>query len=465
MDLPETIAAIPGSPSAIRWRASQYARTADAIPDAVSGLRTAIAETRNHESEALDVLAENADTVADKLETLENRYRVASDALTGFAGDLETAQQQVAPIVTENSEASAQLAYASSRIRQYEQQRLMTTDPTEMIELNEQLIRLHSRANTYRTTVSGAETRFAAIIETLRQSGRDAASRLRTAMDGDGLNDSILDNITGWVQENAEILKAIAVATLGVGAIAPKGVGQVVNLMRANRLAVATNALPQATSRGFAAASRMVTNSFDNVLGGALTTVKTPIPRLTLGESTPAFLRRAVELITAKGGNNADFLRLLQNPTVTGSNATIDAFISLGQTQRFTAALRRRTERDRPGADTRGGDTMTLRVAADPARWMYIPARFPWQGYTRVEEWSAALLAALDDLHDYDSASSSAHTRRGSPAPSTRASTATPTSPNRTSRRRSRASTSGRTSTSTTPSCRALATCGRCGLR
>lgn len=204
------------------------------------------------------------------------------------------------------------------------------------------------------------------------------------------------------MQENAEILKAIAVATLGVGAIASKGVGQVVNLMRANRLAVATNALPQATSRGFAAASRMVTNSFDNVLGGALTTVKTPIPRLTLGESTPAFLRRAVELITAKGGNNADFLRLLQNPTVTGSNATIDAFISLGQTQRFTAALRRRTERDRPGADTRGGDTMTLRVAADPARWMYIPARFPWQGYTRVEEWSAALLAALDDLHDYD---------------------------------------------------------------
>lgn len=107
MDLPETIAAIPGSPSAIRWRASQYARTADAILDAVSGLRTAIAETRNHESEALDVLAENADTVAGKLETLENRYRVASDALTGFAGDLETAQQQAAPIVTENSEASA----------------------------------------------------------------------------------------------------------------------------------------------------------------------------------------------------------------------------------------------------------------------------------------------------------------------------------------------------------------------
>jgi predicted nucleic acid-binding Zn-ribbon protein len=394
MDLPETIAPIPGDPSVIRWRASQYAQTADAILEAVSGLRTAIAETRNHRSDALDVLAENAGTVAHKLATLENRYRVASESLTDFAGDLESAQQQASPLVAENQDASAQLTYANSRIRQYEQQRLTTTDPNEMVELNQELIRLHSRANTQRSTLNSAQARFTSIVETLRQSGRDAASRLRTATDGDGLNDSILDNINGWVQEHAEILKAIrqvlqvittalsvlsfvfpvlapfalaaglltaglglllaaageiswvdfgldvlAVATLGVGAIASKGVGQVVNLMRANRLAVVTNALPQATSRGFSAASRLVTNSFDNVLGGALTTVKTPLPGLTLGERSPEFLRRAMELITAKGGNNADFLRLLQNPTVTGSNATIDSLIALGQTHRFTAQL------------------------------------------------------------------------------------------------------------------------------
>lgn len=394
MDLPETIGPIPGDPTAIRGRASQYAATADAILDAVSGLRTAIAETRNHDSEALDVLAENAGSVADKLATLENRYRVASESLTGFAGDLETAQRQVGPIIADSGEAAGQLTYATARIRQFEHQRLTTTDPTEMVELNQQLIRLHSRANAYRDTLATAQTQFNGILESLRQSGRDAASRLKTAIDGDGLNDSILDNINGWVSEHAEILKAIrqvlqvittalsvlsfvfpvlapfalaaglltaglglllasageiswldfgldvlAVATLGVGAIASKGVGQVVSLMRANRLAVVTNALPQATSRGFAAASRLVNNSFDNVLSGALTTVRTPIPRLTLDETTPAFVRRAVELITAKGGNNADFLRLLQNPTVTGRNATIESLIALGRTHQFTAQL------------------------------------------------------------------------------------------------------------------------------
>lgn len=44
---------------------------------------------------------------------------------------------------------------------------------------------------------------------------------------------------------------------------------------------------------------------------------------------------------------------------------------------------------------------MTIRVDADPVRWMYVPARFPWQGYDSVEEWSGALMAALDGLHDY----------------------------------------------------------------
>jgi len=421
MDLPETIGPIPGDPTAIRGRASQYAATADAILDAVSGLRTAIAETRNHDSEALDVLAENAGSVADKLATLENRYRVASESLTGFAGDLETAQRQVGPIIADSGEAAGQLTYATARIRQFEHQHLTTTDPTEMVELNQQLIRLHSRANAYRGTLATAQTQFNGILESLRQSGRDAASRLKTAIDGDGLNDSILDNINGWVSEHAEILKAIrqvlqvittalsvlsfvfpvlapfalaaglltaglglllasageiswldfgldvlAVATLGVGAIASKGVGQVVSLMRANRLAVVTNALPQATSRGFAAASRLVTNQFDNVLGGALTTVKTPIPGLTLGGKSPEFLRRAVELITAKGGNNADFLRLLQNPTVTGSNATIQSLVALGKTHQFTAQLASGTNLALHQVDATLGDRIPALLDALP---------------------------------------------------------------------------------------------------
>lgn len=46
---------------------------------------------------------------------------------------------------------------------------------------------------------------------------------------------------------------------------------------------------------------------------------------------------------------------------------------------------------------------MTLQVHADPARWMYIPAHFPWQGYARLEDWSATLVATLTELHGYDS--------------------------------------------------------------
>jgi hypothetical protein len=415
MELPTTIGPIPGEPGTIRARATRFESTADAILDAVSGLRTAIAETRNHRSDALDVLAENAGSVADKLATLENRYRVASTALRDFAEDLASAQQQVQPLIAEQADAQAQAAYAGRRIREYEQQRLVSTDPMEVVDLNQQLTRMHARVGSTQATLSSAQARFHSILETLRQSGRDAASKFRTATDGDGLNDSIFDNVIGWVQENAEILQAIrqvlqvittalsvlsfvfpvlapfalaaglltagvglllaaageiswvdfaldvlAVATLGVGAIASRGIGRVVSLMRANRLAVVTNALPQATARGFAAANRLVTNQFDNVLSGALTTVKTPIPGLTLGQNSPAFLRRAVELITAKGGNNADFLRLLQNPTVTGSNATIDLLTGLGRTHQLTAQLAATTNMVAHQADA----TMTDRLPA-----------------------------------------------------------------------------------------------------
>lgn len=45
---------------------------------------------------------------------------------------------------------------------------------------------------------------------------------------------------------------------------------------------------------------------------------------------------------------------------------------------------------------------MTLQVNADPSRWMYVPSRFPWQGYEQLEQWSAALVSTLTELHGYD---------------------------------------------------------------
>lgn len=45
---------------------------------------------------------------------------------------------------------------------------------------------------------------------------------------------------------------------------------------------------------------------------------------------------------------------------------------------------------------------MTLQVNADPARWMYVPSRFPWQGHAELEDWSSTLISALTDLHGYD---------------------------------------------------------------
>ena len=104
--LPPSVAPIPGSPTTIRAKAARFAATADAIHDAVAGLRTAIADTKQHESDALDQLAENARKVADRLASLQNRYDEASAALDSFANDLESAQREAQTLVSEHADAA-----------------------------------------------------------------------------------------------------------------------------------------------------------------------------------------------------------------------------------------------------------------------------------------------------------------------------------------------------------------------
>ena len=73
--LPPSVAPIPRSPTTSRAKAARFAATADAIHDAVAGLRTAIADTKQHESDALEQLTENARKVSDRLTRCCRRSR------------------------------------------------------------------------------------------------------------------------------------------------------------------------------------------------------------------------------------------------------------------------------------------------------------------------------------------------------------------------------------------------------
>jgi len=369
--LPQEIAPIPGDAGGIRRKADRFTRTADAILDAVETLRTSIAQTRNHTSEALDVLAENAGSVSDQLSSLEGRYRVAGSALGGFGDALETAQAEANAIVGQSAQTAPNLAYYDRQIAIYTDQRATTTDPTELAEVTRHLTGLHSRRNTIQGDLAELQSRFDRIVEGVRSAGIDAAGRLQDAIGGDGLNDSLWDDFSGWVHENAEILKAIhqvmqwvttglailslfipvlapfalaaailtaglslvlaatgeiswvdfaldllAVATLGVAAAATRTIAGVMTALKGTRVA-------RLGAQGVSSPLRVVTGSFNGVLKGT--------KGAQLGGLQLPSLTWAKEIWSAKGIANAHFLRVAELTKAGASGPLDDILLAIGR--------------------------------------------------------------------------------------------------------------------------------------
>lgn len=379
IQLPTAIGPIPGDPAGIRARANKFTRTADAILEAVRGLQTAIADTRNHSSEALDELAENAGDVSSHLDSLHNRYQVAGEALSGFATALETAQSQVGPLIQESSQSEASVHYYDRQIDIYDDRRHAATDPTELAEINTHLAGLHRRRNSQVADIANARARFEQIVESLRQAGIAAANRLQTATSSDGFNDTLWDDFTGWVAEHAEILKAlrtvlswvtaalsvlsfffpvlapfalaaalltaglslvlalsgeiswvdfaldvIAALSFGVGALAVRGVSRVLTMLKTSRVA-------HLTSLGGRSPLRSVTGSFNGVLRGR--------NGLTIGNLRLPSVPWIREVLTARGTASAHFLRIAASGRAGAGGPMDAALLGLGHLYIMTSKL------------------------------------------------------------------------------------------------------------------------------
>lgn len=371
LELPHDIAPIPGDAAGIRGRASRFTRTADAILDAVEALRTSIAQTRDHSSEALDVLAENAASVSEQLSSLESRYRVAGTALTGFGDALETAQADARSLVDQSGQLAPNLTYYDRQIAIYTDQRTTTTDPTELAEVTRHLTGLHARRNATEGDLSDLQARFDRVVQGVRDAGTHAAGQLQDAIGADGLNDSLWDNFAGWVHENAEILKAIhqvmqwvttglailslfipvlapfalaaailtaglslvlaatgeiswvdfaldllAVATLGVAAVASRTISGVMTALKGTRVA-------RLTAQGAASPLRSVTGSFNGVLRGSK-------GARVGGMQLPSFTW-AREIFSAKGITNAHFLRVAESAKAGAGGPLDDILLAIGR--------------------------------------------------------------------------------------------------------------------------------------
>lgn len=372
ISLPEAVAPIPGNPTTIRSKSARFAATAEAIADAVSGLRTAIADTQRHESEALDQLAANATTVADRLGSLQNRYDEAATALDSFADDLETAQREANALVAEHADAAQSEDRYDRQIAYYRDERARTTDPVEAADLNRHLLQLAQRRDAQSAQAANTQTRFTRVVERLRSSGRTAATKMRNATDGDGWGDNLWDDFSGWVAEHADILKAIhdilqkitlalsllsfvfpvlapfalaaavltagvglvlaatgqiswidfaldvlAVATMGVAAAASRTIAGVMTALKGTRVA-------RLAAQGASNPLRVVTGSFNGVLkgrNGVNLFSKLQLPSV----------KWAREVMSAKGITNAHFLRVAQSAKAGAGGPLDDILLKIGR--------------------------------------------------------------------------------------------------------------------------------------
>ncbi|MFT4214486.1 MAG: hypothetical protein QM622_06890 [Microbacterium sp.] len=373
ISLPTHVAPIPGNPATIRSKAARFNATADAIREAVSGLRAAIADTKQHESDALDKLAENARKVSDRLNQLRGRYETASQALTSFATDLESAQREAQRLVDEHADALRSEGSYERQIAYYREQRQQTTDPVEAADINRHLLTLTQRRDGMAAQAAGTQARFTRIVDDLRQSGGRASREMRACCEGDGFNDSTWDDFSGWVADHAGILKTIhgflqgitlalsvlsffipvlapfalaaaaitaglglvlaatgqmswidfaldvlTVATMGVAAVAARTIAGVMTALKGTRAA-------RLTAQGVSNPLRVVTGSFNGVLKGrnglALFGGKLKLPSTTW----------AREVSSAKGLGNAHFLRVAQSAKAGAGGPLDDILLRIGR--------------------------------------------------------------------------------------------------------------------------------------
>lgn len=358
---------LPGNPDTIYAAARSYTSTAEAVTRAAAQIRTLSSGSTTATSDAMKALSEVAGDVADRLARLNERYAVAGSALSTYAAALTTIKESSRQNATTYAEAQYAYDHAQDQVEHYMAVQRSAAETAQMEHAADMITYWVQQRTSAQQDLSWCITRHSN-LEGERDTAAEAAQhQIDEAVDNDGLNDSIWDNISGWVSEHAEFLKklkdvlsaitavlsllsivfpvlapfalaaaaltaglslllaasgeiswlefgldALALVTLGVGAVAGRVVSQAVKGLKAMRIARV------AMGGGSKSAVRVVTGSFNSVQMGKLT--------LTLSNFS-----KFKEVFKFKGMANANAVRVFTR-AVAGAGPEDAALINRGMT-------------------------------------------------------------------------------------------------------------------------------------
>ncbi|CAM3797571.1 hypothetical protein [Isoptericola cucumis] len=199
---------LEGNAEGISQHATRYSQLAGDVGRAVGDLKTAIADTESHESEAMTELAAQADEVVPRLAQIQGRYETAGTVLGTYAGVLAEAQGEVERALRTRDSIADDVERYDVRIREAEGD-VQLAAPEDRESRRDDLTRLVSAVEPLTQELVAARAHYDAAVATAEDSGARAEQAIAETVEADGLTDSAWDSFKGWVTENMGWIKAL----------------------------------------------------------------------------------------------------------------------------------------------------------------------------------------------------------------------------------------------------------------
>ncbi|GAB3271594.1 WXG100 family type VII secretion target [Kineosporia babensis] len=185
---------VPGDEYGIRSMSRRYQAFADELEQQATTL-TRLASDEYWDADAGRVFASTGTELAGQLRKAKSRYESVSAALSTYANGLTAAQQEADAALTQAKQIEAE-EQAKERARNAAAA-AEGVKPGAAADGSDQ-----NQADVMNQALAGARSRMQRAIDQKDAAGRAAASRVREAIDNDGLRDTWWDKTSNWTGKN-----------------------------------------------------------------------------------------------------------------------------------------------------------------------------------------------------------------------------------------------------------------------
>ena len=233
---------VPGDAAHVAASGKSWASSADTIQDAAVNLTRL--ESPGTCSEAITKIMNEAHTIAGQLASVQDRYRVGSQALLAYAPVLERSQQVSLEALSAATQAKNRAHEAHARAQNYADQARGSTDQVQASHYIEAVQRENNVVTGANGDLASARSRLLEAIHDRDSAADSAANRINDAVNGSPVNDSawdkfqelaapvveVLKNIGKWIWDNIDAIAMVLMVLAAVCAPIPI-VGQVLAVL------------------------------------------------------------------------------------------------------------------------------------------------------------------------------------------------------------------------------------------